>query len=376
MSLFMSEVTILNPQETEDFNHIFDEHLALHDTAESELFDNVLKEDLEIFFERSLDGSSETRQIVRRELKSISAFVIGVFALLSLESTIHTVLKDQVSGPIVATNSLPSKLPEAVKRLEGEVGQVIVNVVHPGGGVITPPIFSYLGSGIRINSNYVITAGHMFDRIPNTTTAGSAAECYYLYFDSGETAGPLLHGKSSDPGTTSATSPDVGVAKYSDINDGYTDNPPQEQYKVANRPLKIGEKLFFINYEPTADGSIRYPNTGGPAVFGGVYLGKTDYGDYEILSGLKSYGAVKDTVARPGASGGAVFTADGTLVGLSVKSSIGTYSAYTYEHEFGVKLLGKPSNQGLPFAVAQPINPDLVHSYESRISQLPGECNK
>jgi hypothetical protein len=127
--------------------------------------------------------------------------------------------------------------------------------------------------------------------------------------------------------------------------------------------------LYFINFEPTADGTLRSPavqsnadaahDYSKPAIFAGTYLGRTNDG-MEIATGYgKSYGrGAPDIMLRKGASGGAILNSEGQLVGLSVSSESlnANRSNASITKEFGVRL----SQQNYQIAYVQSVSKSVV----------------
>lgn len=120
---------------------------------------------------------------------------------------------------------------------------------------------------------------------------------------------------------------------------------------IANRQPEAGDTVYFINFQPTADGVMRSPalqsssdpskDHSKPAVFSGIVLGSNGNGLAVATGQGKSYGVgVADQVVRKGASGGAIVDANGRLVGLSVSSESlqANRSAASLVSEYRVRL--------------------------------------
>lgn len=96
---------------------------------------------------------------------------------------------------------------------------------------------------------------------------------------------------------------------------------------VETATPKIKDEVFFINYQPVSTEEFRHPYATDPkyrlpAIYGGIITGTTPTGDIEVNLGLRNYGyGIPDTVARGGASGGAVVTRNG-LIGITKGGSL------------------------------------------------------
>lgn len=142
--------------------------------------------------------------------------------------------------------------------------------------------------------------------------------------------------------------------------------------QVSTAVPKTGDLVYFVNFQPTADGKTRSPLLAGdvarPAVFSGSFVVIKD-GNLVIATGQgQNYGlGVADTLVRKGASGGAVLDAKGRLIGLSVTSDSlrADQSAASIMRDYHVKL--PPGAYQLAFA--QRVSDQLVA--QLRASQAP-----
>jgi len=174
----------------------------------------------------------------------------------------------------------------------------------------------WVASGVILNNHQVLTAGHATDdggkslscsnisvAVPGFMTAAAASRL------------PATYG-SAEYGET------VDAALLSVKADTNFRNLPA--VTLASAPPKAGDTVFFINYEPRADGTLRNPlaeDSNDPAVFSGVVIGTGKHGLAVATGAGQSYGhGDPETMLRKGASGGAVVNARGELVGLSVSS--------------------------------------------------------
>lgn len=236
-------------------------------------------------------------------------------------------------------------------------------------------------SGVRYDNDTVITAGHVVSDEHTHKLLPLQKNCENLdaYAPGGNHGLEAAHDKVA--------------AIYDDTTDvaaftlGNTLNGmPQinDTLDVATTPPKVGDVVYFVNYEPTGDHKMRSPTADTeayrqPAIYGGVVMRST-VGDptIEVLTGLKSYGVVPDTNSRPGASGGAVFevvngkaeylgaVANGTLQGTAatpddVASIIGT------------KPMGTPQG-GLGLTGVQLVTPDTITALENQL-HIASSCS-
>jgi hypothetical protein len=180
-----------------------------------------------------------------------------------------------------------------------------------------------VASGVIINDEQILTAGH------NVEGGGDVA-CSQV---SVVAPGLLTSAAASSDRVNFASvrygkNADVAVLTV-DSSENFRTLP---DISLANRQPESGDTVYFINFQPTADGKVRSPaaqnsedpnqDYSEPVIFPGIVLGKTEHG-LAIATGYgKSYGkGVPDNMVRKGASGGAIVNTKGELVGLSVSSS-------------------------------------------------------
>lgn len=179
-----------------------------------------------------------------------------------------------------------------------------------------------VASAVIINDLQVLTAAHNINRNGRLACGNSSVV----------TPGMLTTAAASKDAVTHAS------AKYDKKNDlavltvqpsaNFRDLP---DIQIADRLPEVGDTVYFINFQPTAEGKVRSPAAAAsdnpandyskPAVFSGIVLGKKANGIAVATGHGKSYGlGVADNLVRKGASGGAIVNVRGELVGLSVSS--------------------------------------------------------
>lgn len=194
----------------------------------------------------------------------------------------------------------------------------------------------WVASGVILNDRQVLTAGHATDdggkslscanmsvAVPGFMTAAAASRLPALF-------GSAEYGESVDLAL---------LTVKADAN--FRNLPP---VTLASARPKAGDTVFFINYQPKADGTARNPlaeDEDDPAVFSGVVIGTEKHGLAVATGGGQSYGhGDPETMLRKGASGGAVVNAQGELIGLSVSSESlqANRSAAYISHMYGIQL--------------------------------------
>jgi len=192
-----------------------------------------------------------------------------------------------------------------------------------------------VASGVIISNDEVLTAGHSIMpkrslQCDNTTISTAGAQNRLL---------------------ASTEKVKTGAAIHNGQDAALVTIQPSENFKqlprveVADATPQMGETVYFVNFQPTADGATRTPTAQGdlamPAVFSGTVLGQTPDGLVIATGSGKSYGhGVADTLVRRGASGGAILNRKGQLVALSVASQSLTadQSPAAIAHTYGVQL--------------------------------------
>lgn len=173
-----------------------------------------------------------------------------------------------------------------------------------------------IASGVILNHHQVLTAGHA------TSNGSGALSCTDTTVNAPGFATPAE--ASANPVTfASALHSDNADLAVMTVNaDQNYKNLPQ--ISVASALPKPGDTVYFINYQPQADGTIRDPlskTNDSPVVFSGTVVGSDSQGLQIAAGGGISYGhGQAETLLRKGASGGAIVNRDGDLVGLSVSS--------------------------------------------------------
>ena len=272
----------------------------------------------------------------------------------------------------ISLDTLPAKLPKAIQEETNNVGVVGVTINNDDSSLISG---LYSASGIEISPGIVLTAGHVLDLAGSDNPPPTSTQCESFQFTDPIFVGSMKKSYSTASFKPVAYTPDLSVIKTETPNwltkvDFGTSNT-----KISTRPLKVGQALFFVNYEPEANGDYRSFEATGPAIYGGIYVGKTSYNNYRVITGLKSYGKVYDSSSRPGASGGPVFNAAGALVGLIVRATNGTSSVSAYSSYLNVNLKGVKSNKSVSSSIVQPLTPSLINEYKSKMSSSNQECH-
>jgi hypothetical protein len=144
---------------------------------------------------------------------------------------------------------------------------------------------------------------------------------------------------------------------------------------LATERLKPGETVYFINFQPTADGRVRSPlaadavqgaaDYSKPAVFSGLVVQSENKRAVIATGYSKSYGlGIADNTVRKGASGGAIVNVRGELVGLSVASQSlqANRTATSIANEYAINL---PGNFQYQVAYMQPVSQSLVQYVQS-----------
>jgi hypothetical protein len=159
--------------------------------------------------------------------------------------------------------------------------------------------------------------------------------------------------------------PDVALVENAE---GRTAEPVRD-FDLASK-TELGETVFFSNYQPDQEGRSRDPEGpytkeeaihSQPALYAGVVVEHVTPTMDLIATNLKSYGAIADTKADHGASGGPVFNEQGELVGLS------TIIVLPPKEGFSVALKVKPKSRALQFVAIQRITPKFVQNLRTRL---------
>lgn len=251
----------------------------------------------------------------------------------------------------------PDLAPEIARAISSVVATQQVLDASTGQGVVA--------SGVIINDYQILTAGHNVE-------ADKGLSCSQT---------SVLTGGLVSSATASRDAVTHASVRYGDNQDMAILNVDSSlnfqslpDAKLANRQPKKGEIVYFVNFQPTADGNVRSPaipassnaqtDYSKPAIFTGTVLGSDDNGLAIATGHGKSFAAgAADTMLRKGASGGAILNAKGELVGLSVssKSLAMDNTAKTIAKKYGLQL---PEAQ-YQVAFMQPITKTLVKQLQS-----------
>lgn len=181
-------------------------------------------------------------------------------------------------------------------------------------------------SGVSLGNGWYLTAGHGL--LDDNSKPVSPLEC----------ANYMVHGISESGNPYQIMPRQVSVASeeiakdYAMFRGPEPASDPVSYYgqpalappamEIADEVPAEGEVVYFVNWEPAADGTERKPRNdkpgyNQPAIFAGIVRQK-EAGYINVATGLKSYGeGVPEDRLRPGGSGGLVLNAKGELVGLS-----------------------------------------------------------
>lgn len=216
-----------------------------------------------------------------------------------------------------------------------------------------------IASAVIISDQQVLTAAHNINKSGHLACDNTSVVAQ----------GMLTHAATSTDVVTHAS------AEYNKKNDlavmtvQASDNfRALPNLTIANRLPEAGDTVYFINFQPTADGKVRSPaapaDYSKPAVFSGAVLGEKPNGIAIATGHGKSYGlGIADNMVRKGASGGAIVNAQGELVGLSVSSESlqANRSASSLAAEYKVRL---PESR-YQIAYMQPVGQAAVENIQS-----------
>lgn len=193
------------------------------------------------------------------------------------------------------------------------------------------------GSGVVVGSDTLLTAGH-------NVQDGKGLACGQMVAVSAGVLSSANAAKNivTHAGVSYGTDEDLAALTVQE-GENFKQLP---DVKIAASAPQSGETVYFINYQPTADGKGRTPLAADkahaePAIFSATVLGMGDHGLSIAAGGGKSFGLGEpDVMLRKGASGGAVVNAKGELVGLSVSSQslAADRSASSLLKQYGVDL--------------------------------------
>ncbi len=262
--------------------------------------------------------------------------------------------------PVIDASVLPDRLPEDILQLSKNIVRVTIARSDPETGMREQTGGGY-GSGVALDHTTVLTAGHVLYseqhtmigpvplpmtrrtvRNPGTEFCGDVNVESTSRQAAGDKYGALTEVRSySGKYQSSPNKADAAVLKLNgqlpvDIG----------RVSIRNTPLEPGEPVYFINFQPDSAGKPRTPHEmnlkdeeirGGyakPAIYGGLVMRKYGSESVAVATNIRSYGAVEDITARPGASGGAVFDNQLRLVGIArVTSGLRVAQAIENRHK-------------------------------------------
>jgi hypothetical protein len=224
-----------------------------------------------------------------------------------------------------------------------------------------------MGSGVYVGGGEVLTAGHVLDENRefacgdyNVTGRGPDGKGIRRAQIEGETTT-----YRSDDHADAYMVPDFGMMHVP--TESFADVPAAE---IRTEPLKVGEPVYAVNYQPTLDGEDRNPTSASPlnepAIFGGIVVltESTNSQLVHVATGIMNYGAVEDENTRAGGSGGGWFDTDGKLVGVHSRSG-GEDETMIPELAFGVDLPYARVNSSM----IQPIRADMLEAARQELSE-------
>ncbi|HEX3568265.1 MAG TPA: trypsin-like peptidase domain-containing protein [Candidatus Saccharimonadales bacterium] len=266
--------------------------------------------------------------------------------------------------------ALGSTLPPSVANEVDTATSITIRnaplVVTEADGTKSNLMLSGYASGVRIDDNEVLTAGHV--GILDASSSKTASNPYICTdeFSRQPLADP------ENPADDEKAQTGAGIRNQADDVAllRVPSDPEATHIESLGSTPQTGDPLYFVNYEPTADGYMRQPGVSTaiaaedytkPAILGGVAY-KLDGDHLLVIDDVgRNYGeGAPDVEIRPGASGGPVFSDDG-LVGLSV-AAYPKVTAHEIEDTFGgVQVHSDHPDEQYQVAVVQLITPNLIH---------------
>jgi hypothetical protein len=247
----------------------------------------------------------------------VTAFVWAGYSITSNAQALGASDLSSLKTPINATSASSTQNVEEYADLPSGVARSVQSVVAVQRIISNAPTNNaVVASGVILNDHQVLTAGHTEEtddgalscvnttvNAPGYVTAAAASSNPVTYASA-------LHNASADLAVMTIKA-----------DQNYRNLPAMT---LASQQPKVGDIVYFINYQPQDDGTIRDPlshTSGDPVIFSGTVIGHDNQGLQIAAGGGTSYGHGKsETLLRKGASGGAIVNSDGALVGLSVSS--------------------------------------------------------
>jgi len=291
------------------------------------------------------------------------------------------------TGISAELSQFPDQLPTAVAKQLNNVGTISINAT------------GLMASGEMLDNDWFLSAGHVVKNTDNQFNP-VVRQCGTITINSpfAEYAAESI--SASYIGGDNTKTPDISLMRVAPISvlPGNLDATTAKLYergiylhytndiKVSNTPTTIGEDVYFVNDEPTANGEDRLPLLAAtlfkgtkyrpadkqtkPAIYGGVITGTQSNGDLYVLNGLKAYGAIPDKISRPGASGGAVFNSKGNLVGITIETMQEPRPAKIVSAV--TKALGLSKSSGnLPVTIVEPVSTALIEELQTEPELIP-----
>lgn len=222
-----------------------------------------------------------------------------------------------------------------------------------------------VASGVVINDNQIVTAGHTIGGDSQLMCANTSVVASGLVSKATASNDPVTHAAFRYTPET-----DLAVMTLRG-SDNFRSLP---NIALARQLPKKGETVYFINFQPAANGQVRNPaaeskpgavDYSKPAIFSGI-VAERERDRVVIATGYsKSFGlGAADNMVRKGASGGAIVNVRGELVGLSVASDSlrANRSADSLAAEYGI---GVPSNFRYQLAYMQPVSQTLINNLQT-----------